>query len=739
MINFPDSPTAGTIYSPGASGPTWRYDGQKWVGVITGYLPTSGGAITGPLTVAGLLRVNASIGVNQAAPADNSDPGLFSLNVYLNGGALGFGIYVGTSGGASWKRLTASPGGLIYVNPTTASIEFITSTAGTVGSVAAISKVAEFTPAGMLYLYGAAVPINSTNEARFSARRWFFKQNPGDDGAAGAIDYRGYDVNALSIVGAGVGTSRKIVLWDNATVTGALTVLGDASSTNLNVSTTINAANLNVANNLDVNGRAALLQIDLGDTQGVRKGYFDGASGNGALDGSLNLGYHLDMSGTVTIRQRGAGAYFQLYDDGNAHIESNTTLWINANTLPVIIGQDLYVQRTVYATGDIVATQSLYTRSTGDAGASSTQGFFSGRMWRFRQNAGDEGSAGSMGYRNHDPNSLSIVGAGTSGGGPRNVRIYDDLYITSHLASVNNIDSYGWVTCHYGASVVHMYHDGNAHLRSNTDLYLNYGTGTHVIVSNFLYVENNRLFVRGYNGPGISMFNWSGGGPFGMWNNSGELRLGVSDSGGGLSSIILGLSPYNQVYLSDSRLTVYGGNSSYGVEVLTAVGRHARVYTDSNGVRGHSIGTWTSGQWVVYDHTAGSNRIVIDGNGFCYNGTGSWSSLSSRDVKQNIKPYIRGLEAIRHLNPITFEYKAGTPFAGRNEPSQTMIGLVADEVAPHLPEIVGRVMALTNDGKEDKLEFDTLQPGNIIYALINSVKELAAEIQQLKAGARDNA
>src|SRR5215204_2708193 len=125
MINFPDSPTAGTIYSPGASGPTWRYDGQKWVGVITGYLPTSGGAITGPLTVAGLLRVNASIGVNQAAPADNSDPGLFSLNVYLNGGALGFGIYVGTSGGASWKRLTASPGGLIYVNPTTARIEFI--------------------------------------------------------------------------------------------------------------------------------------------------------------------------------------------------------------------------------------------------------------------------------------------------------------------------------------------------------------------------------------------------------------------------------------------------------------------------------------------------------------------------------------------------------------------------------------------------------------------------------------
>ena len=84
------------------------------------------------------------------------------------------------------------------------------------------------------------------------------------------------------------------------------------------------------------------------------------------------------------------------------------------------------------ASNDITANQSFFTLSSGDAGASTTRGFFSGRRWRFKQNAGDDSAAGSIDYRGYDASALSIVGAG---GTPRLVRIYDDMTVTGWLTA----------------------------------------------------------------------------------------------------------------------------------------------------------------------------------------------------------------------------------------------------------------------------------------------------------------
>ena len=58
------------------------------------------------------------------------------------------------------------------------------------------------------------------------------------------------------------------------------------------------------------------------------------------------------------------------------------------------------------------------------------------------------------------------------------------------------------------------------------------------------------------------------------------------------------------------------------------------------------------------------------------------------------------------------------------------MGLLADEVKPIVPEIVG---ASTVTVRSKETPIDTLEPGNLIYALINAVKELKAEIEVLKA------
>jgi hypothetical protein len=123
-------------------------------------------------------------------------------------------------------------------------------------------------------------------------------------------------------------------------------------------------------------------------------------------------------------------------------------------------------------------------------------------------------------------------------------------------------------------------------------------------------------------------------------------------------------------------------------------------------------------QFAVFDAT--STRNV----------SGSWATISTRELKQNITPYTRGLDAILALNPVAFAYRPGTPFSGPDAPSDPLIGLIAEEVEPHIPEIVGEVVVTI--GKEDRT-VQTISPSNLVYALINAAKDLAARVEALEA------
>jgi hypothetical protein len=121
---------------------------------------------------------------------------------------------------------------------------------------------------------------------------------------------------------------------------------------------------------------------------------------------------------------------------------------------------------------------------------------------------------------------------------------------------------------------------------------------------------------------------------------------------------------------------------------------------------------------------------ITRSNGACYNTSGTWSSLSDLELKEDVEPYTRGLDAILQLNPVSFRYKSSTPFAAEDKPSQLLYGLVAQDVEPHIPEVVGRVTVTVGDMDR---EVATLNGGDIIYVLINAVKELKAELDELKA------
>ena len=108
-------------------------------------------------------------------------------------------------------------------------------------------------------------------------------------------------------------------------------------------------------------------------------------------------------------------------------------------------------------------------------------------------------------------------------------------------------------------------------------------------------------------------------------------------------------------------------------------------------------------------------------DGVCQNISGSWSTLSDREAKENLAPYTAGLAACLKLNPQSFTYVPGkTKFATGDK---TFYGLVAQDVETVLPEMVGR---------DDDTGAALLQPTHLVFVLLNAVKELEARLAQLE-------
>jgi hypothetical protein len=196
----------------------------------------------------------------------------------------------------------------------------------------------------------------------------------------------------------------------------------------------------------------------------------------------------------------------------------------------------------------------------------------------------------------------------------------------------------------------------------------------------------------------------AGGTVTGSLTVSGNLSIGVATN-----PCIIQTTGSTQIYAPDGSAFVKG------IIIASAAGASQTTHSNTTHTFENAVG---SVNFAIFD--AASTRNV----------SGTWAVISGRDLKQDIRPYTRGLDAIIALNPVAFRYRAGTPFATQDQPSRRLFGLLADEVKPIVPEIVGSTTATVRD-KETPV--DTLEPGNLIYALINAVKELKAEIEVLKA------
>ncbi|MGB4990204.1 MAG: tail fiber domain-containing protein, partial [Pyrinomonadaceae bacterium] len=161
--------------------------------------------------------------------------------------------------------------------------------------------------------------------------------------------------------------------------------------------------------------------------------------------------------------------------------------------------------------------------------------------------------------------------------------------------------------------------------------------------------------------------------------------------------------------------TVLGANADVGsgnLTYATAIGANAIGFESNTIVLGRSAGQDTVHIW-------GKLRVGLDGTGtldVCRNAEVRLASCSSSlRYKTNVETYVRGLDVVKRLRPITFDWKSG----GEHD-----IGFGAEEVNAVEPLFVTY---------NDHGEIEGVKYKQLTTVLVNAVNEQQAEISRQEA------
>jgi hypothetical protein len=111
--------------------------------------------------------------------------------------------------------------------------------------------------------------------------------------------------------------------------------------------------------------------------------------------------------------------------------------------------------------------------------------------------------------------------------------------------------------------------------------------------------------------------------------------------------------------------------------------------------------------------------LHVDGNVVAYSTT-----TSDERLKKDIVKIDNALDKVSQLSGYTFEYKAD---------GKKSAGVIAQEVEKVMPSAVSETALPVKMGEDDKTEYKTVQYDQLHGLMIEAIKELKAEIEELKA------
>ena len=108
--------------------------------------------------------------------------------------------------------------------------------------------------------------------------------------------------------------------------------------------------------------------------------------------------------------------------------------------------------------------------------------------------------------------------------------------------------------------------------------------------------------------------------------------------------------------------------------------------------------------------------------------TSTWTVVSDERIKENVRPYEKGLSEILKVETKLFDYngKAKYPKLKDN------VGVIAQEIQEIFPETISTFEAKLNENDENETELLKFDSHALTFALINSVKELSAKVNELQ-------
>lgn len=108
----------------------------------------------------------------------------------------------------------------------------------------------------------------------------------------------------------------------------------------------------------------------------------------------------------------------------------------------------------------------------------------------------------------------------------------------------------------------------------------------------------------------------------------------------------------------------------------------------------------------------------------------NFNVISDARTKKDVAPYAKTLPDVLSLNPVTFKYNG---MYGTKDDNIPRVGLIAQDVLPTtMSEIVGERVWEDPVTKQKTTVYD-LNPSELVFALINTVKELDARVKALEA------
>jgi hypothetical protein len=192
---------------------------------------------------------------------------------------------------------------------------------------------------------------------------------------------------------------------------------------------------------------------------------------------------------------------------------------------------------------------------------------------------------------------------------------------------------------------------------------------------------------------------------------------GFACTASGIGAIALGQNAQSLAFSS----VALGDNAIADRQGQVAVGRYNRPEANALFIVGNGFSSGRNNAlWVETD-----GDLEISGANARKPGGGSWATPSDARLKNVQGSFARGLEALRRINPVCYQYKSGNPKKLPSEPR--FVGVVAQEVESAIPEAVTR----------DEQGYRMVNNDPILWTMLNAIKELEARLPDSRNQARE--